>query len=287
VPIDAATAQRKARAVVECFASQRDKHWFTEDTFLALMRLRGVQSAAASGFAEAFYARKICAGAPAGASESDVEAIYFDRECSDADRRTALYDGALFLYTPRASTAALCDFAREMVCDAFAPLDPEIAHRSMPVERYAQILAELKPAFIHHPESKRLIRELLVDLGCDPERTYFDVPRLRSSTPAATSPPDRLRVPSAPRHLVLRAALPAQLVAPDERAPARQRARVPPAVLGAADQERLAPLQLRRVEPREPLRRREAHRQRHARAARAEEPFDWADEIRPLCPPSG
>jgi LmbE family N-acetylglucosaminyl deacetylase len=65
VPVDAATAQRKARAVVECFASQRDKHWFTEDTFLALMRLRGVQSAAATGYAEAFYARKICAGAPA------------------------------------------------------------------------------------------------------------------------------------------------------------------------------------------------------------------------------
>jgi LmbE family N-acetylglucosaminyl deacetylase len=65
VPIDAATAQRKTRAVVECFPSQSDKHWFTEDTFLALLRLRGVQSAAATGFAEAFYARKICAGAPA------------------------------------------------------------------------------------------------------------------------------------------------------------------------------------------------------------------------------
>jgi hypothetical protein len=28
--------------VVECFPSQADKHWFREDTFLALMRLRGV-----------------------------------------------------------------------------------------------------------------------------------------------------------------------------------------------------------------------------------------------------
>ena len=61
VPLDTATAQQKARNVVECFASQRDKHWFSEDTFLALMRLRGVQSAAASGFAEAFYAHKVCA----------------------------------------------------------------------------------------------------------------------------------------------------------------------------------------------------------------------------------
>jgi LmbE family N-acetylglucosaminyl deacetylase len=61
VPLDAATAQQKARTVVECFPSQRDKHWFSEDTFLALMRLRGVQSAASSGFAEAFYAQKVCA----------------------------------------------------------------------------------------------------------------------------------------------------------------------------------------------------------------------------------
>jgi LmbE family N-acetylglucosaminyl deacetylase len=63
VPLDAATAQQKARAVVEAFPSQRDKRWFTEDTFLALTRLRGVQSAARSGHAEAFYAQKICAGA--------------------------------------------------------------------------------------------------------------------------------------------------------------------------------------------------------------------------------
>jgi len=62
VPLDAATANQKARAVVEAFPSQSDKHWFTEDTFLALMRLRGVQAAAGSGFAEAFYAPKICAG---------------------------------------------------------------------------------------------------------------------------------------------------------------------------------------------------------------------------------
>jgi LmbE family N-acetylglucosaminyl deacetylase len=63
VPLDASIANRKARAVVEGFPSQGDKHWFSEDTFLALMRLRGVQSAASSGFSEAFYAQKICAGA--------------------------------------------------------------------------------------------------------------------------------------------------------------------------------------------------------------------------------
>lgn len=101
---------------------------------------------------------------------------------SDDERRARLYEGDLFTYAPRASTVALCDFARELAREAFAPHDPELAQHALPVERFAAILAELKPRFIHHPESKRLIRELLIDLGCDPELTYFDVPRLRTST---------------------------------------------------------------------------------------------------------
>ena len=52
----------------------------------------------------------------------------------------------------------------------------------MPVEEYAELLGTLKPAFIHHPESKHHVRAILADMGCDPERTYFDVPRMRTST---------------------------------------------------------------------------------------------------------
>jgi hypothetical protein len=52
----------------------------------------------------------------------------------------------------------------------------------MPVEDYAALLGKLKPAFIHHPESKTHIQKLLASLGCDLERSYFDVPRMRSST---------------------------------------------------------------------------------------------------------
>jgi LmbE family N-acetylglucosaminyl deacetylase len=59
VPVDAETAARKADVIVESFVSQRDKHWFTRDTFLALARLRGIECAAPGGYAEAFYARKM------------------------------------------------------------------------------------------------------------------------------------------------------------------------------------------------------------------------------------
>jgi LmbE family N-acetylglucosaminyl deacetylase len=59
VQLDAEQAEKKARHVIEFFPSQADKHWFTQDTFLALMRLRGVQCG--TRYAEGFYVRKLCA----------------------------------------------------------------------------------------------------------------------------------------------------------------------------------------------------------------------------------
>jgi LmbE family N-acetylglucosaminyl deacetylase len=58
MPLDARQANDKVENLLECFASQRDKHWFTRDLFLALMRLRGMECNSPSGFAEAFYCRK-------------------------------------------------------------------------------------------------------------------------------------------------------------------------------------------------------------------------------------
>ena len=108
--------------------------------------------------------------------------LLLDPTLSDDARRRALYAGDILLYSPRPSARALCEFARGMLEEAFRPHPPELAQHHLPVAEYVRIAAALKPAFIHHPESKRLVRELLLDFGCDPERTYFDVPRLRSST---------------------------------------------------------------------------------------------------------
>jgi LmbE family N-acetylglucosaminyl deacetylase len=58
VPLSTAVARRKIRHLLTAFASQRSKRWFTADTFHGLMRLRGVESGAPNGLAEAFYARK-------------------------------------------------------------------------------------------------------------------------------------------------------------------------------------------------------------------------------------
>ncbi len=58
-PLELELSRKKARSILETFESQRAKHWFQEETFLALMRLRGMECNAPSGYAEAFYCRKI------------------------------------------------------------------------------------------------------------------------------------------------------------------------------------------------------------------------------------
>jgi LmbE family N-acetylglucosaminyl deacetylase len=58
VPLERRTCDRKIALLDKAFGTQRGKHWFDPSTFLGLMRLRGMESRAASGYAEAFYARK-------------------------------------------------------------------------------------------------------------------------------------------------------------------------------------------------------------------------------------
>jgi LmbE family N-acetylglucosaminyl deacetylase len=59
VPLDTEIYQKKVANLMEAFATQRSKHWFQPETFLGLMRLRGMECNAPSGYAEAFYCRKL------------------------------------------------------------------------------------------------------------------------------------------------------------------------------------------------------------------------------------
>jgi len=110
--------------------------------------------------------------------------VHFDARLADAERRRSLYAGDIFVYSPTPATLELCAFGRELIETAFAPHDPRHIHDKLPVEQCVAILAEVKPRFIHHPRSKELLRNLLVEFGCDPEETYFDVPRMRSAMPS-------------------------------------------------------------------------------------------------------
>jgi LmbE family N-acetylglucosaminyl deacetylase len=52
-------AEEKVTAIIDGFPSQKRREWFTEETFRALLRLRGIESRAPSGLAEAFHCRKM------------------------------------------------------------------------------------------------------------------------------------------------------------------------------------------------------------------------------------
>jgi hypothetical protein len=111
-----------------------------------------------------------------------MNSIYLDAPMTDDARREALYRGQLLVYSATPSSIAFVEFARGMLRKGFDTLDPETAQHHMPVEDYAVLLADLKPKFIHHPKSKEFIQDILRELGCDLLKTYFDVPRMRSST---------------------------------------------------------------------------------------------------------
>jgi len=59
VHVDEQICRMKIGKILKHFVSQRDQHWFTDDTFLSIMRLRGIESNSPSGYAEAFLCRKL------------------------------------------------------------------------------------------------------------------------------------------------------------------------------------------------------------------------------------
>ncbi len=62
VPLPEDLCNAKVKYLLEGFPTQRNKHWFTEDTFYSLLRLRGIESFAPDKYAEAFYGRKLVLG---------------------------------------------------------------------------------------------------------------------------------------------------------------------------------------------------------------------------------
>lgn len=57
VPLDEKYIKQKNNILMEAYESQVSKHWFNEDIFNSIARIRGMESA--NNYAEAFFARKI------------------------------------------------------------------------------------------------------------------------------------------------------------------------------------------------------------------------------------
>jgi len=59
VQLDEEICQKKTAHLCKFFQTQSNKHWFSSDTFMGLMRLRGIECASKAKYAEAFYSRKL------------------------------------------------------------------------------------------------------------------------------------------------------------------------------------------------------------------------------------
>jgi LmbE family N-acetylglucosaminyl deacetylase len=59
VPLEQRHVDAKVDAIWDSYESQQDKHWFTKETFRALLRVRGIECKSPSGYAEAFHCRKL------------------------------------------------------------------------------------------------------------------------------------------------------------------------------------------------------------------------------------
>jgi len=59
VPLDELTCRRKIQLIGEAFATQQVKPWFSDDTYWAMLRIRGVECNSPTKLAEAFHATKL------------------------------------------------------------------------------------------------------------------------------------------------------------------------------------------------------------------------------------
>ena len=89
-----------------------------------------------------------------------MHSIYVDSRFDDEKRRQHLYDGQLFVYSPRPSSLAFTNFALQMIKDAFGKDDPTTAQYDMPVEEFRS----LNPAYSRPVIIRANTRQILLPI---------------------------------------------------------------------------------------------------------------------------
>lgn len=114
-----------------------------------------------------------------------MTAVWFNRSVrDDRERRAMLHVGDVFVYDGVRSVERFAAFTRDMIEAALAPHDPLRVHEALTPAELAPLLGKFKPKFTHHPESRRLLAEILEELGIDRSDCYCDVPKLRTAYPS-------------------------------------------------------------------------------------------------------
>lgn len=111
-------------------------------------------------------------------------AVYLNRHLADDQRRAKIFEGGIFLYSAPTASMKLVQWATELIDRGFSTrVDRRRAHLELPVKEFVDVVAPMKSTFTNAPKTKQLCQELIAALGCDPELTYFDLPRLRVAPP--------------------------------------------------------------------------------------------------------
>ncbi|MEO8313438.1 MAG: hypothetical protein ABI645_01475 [Pseudomonadota bacterium] len=110
--------------------------------------------------------------------------IHIDPRVANEDLRRYMYGGDIVVLTGLSPLAEFVEFVREQLRQLFAPYDPEQVHLHYTPAELARILGVWKPSFIHHPNSKRLLKAMVTAAGFDPVETLYDVPKPRTAYPS-------------------------------------------------------------------------------------------------------
>ena len=111
-----------------------------------------------------------------------ITPIYVNGRLADDQRRARIFDGGIFLYSAPAASLPIVEWARSLIHEAFTE-DVRRAHTKLAIEEFVKRAGPLKSKFTNDATTKRLCQELITAMGCDPEMTYFDPPRLRVAPP--------------------------------------------------------------------------------------------------------
>lgn len=98
------------------------------------------------------------------------------------DLRHRIFQGDIVIAEPTAASLKLAAFARDLLWEAFTPLNPLDAHRSVTANESVDILRAAKRRIASDPTVTNLVRDVVADMKCDISDTYFDGPIARTMT---------------------------------------------------------------------------------------------------------
>jgi hypothetical protein len=102
-------------------------------------------------------------------------------DVSDGERRSSIFGGDFFVYGPRKSTLALCDYARE-VTEQMLGFEPSWAQQRLTENEFLVLFKGALRNFSRRQAVVNLVASVVADLGCDPSQTYMSYPELTAIT---------------------------------------------------------------------------------------------------------